>query len=146
MKASENAEWLERLKARGFTADSVYDKGQNEDLKNLLLGYGGVAVVLPKIERDKKLIMVDGYAMVNPEIFQEKGDPCECHKNSAKIWKQYGYRLHTGYALSSDEVWRQHSWTVDNENVVHESTEPREVYFGFQLEEDEAEIFYEANV
>ena len=51
----------------------------------------------------------------------------------------------TGYALSADGIWRQHSWLVafDNEDYPYivETTEERISYYGFAMTYEECEIF-----
>ena len=47
----------------------------------------------------------------------------------------------TGYALSDDGLWRSHSWVVTDE-VLYETTVARELYFGIELEEEEALWFW----
>jgi hypothetical protein len=61
------------------------------------------------------------------------------HRNPA------GTRIVTGYALSSDGLWRQHSWAMAGDGGVVETTEERLLYFGYELTAAEAEIFIELN-
>lgn len=67
-----------------------------------------------------------------------------CHQNSAEVFLENVdiYRIATGYALSSDGLWRQHSWVVEatssesdydtpsDWNII-ETTEVRDEYFGY---------------
>ena len=69
-----------------------------------------------------------------------KGAPNGCHKNSAKLWSEGKGKIVTGYALSDDGLWRQHSW-VNAGNQLIETTEPRVIYFGYTLDEDESKEF-----
>lgn len=80
------------------------------------------------------------------------GQPCECHRNSADLWLAYREKLGivTGYALSRDGVWRQHTWLLRRYPTAHqrrliETTERRERYFGFVLDESEADTFSQLN-
>ena len=41
-------------------------------------------------------------------------------------------KVFTGYALSSDGLWRFHSWCVDENNYIIETTESRLLYYGIQ--------------
>lgn len=139
-------EWYKRLQGRGFTADTIFSEGQHEDLKTILLEFGGEAVVLPKIEPDKEIIINRG------QVFDEFYPRCripmfagKCHNNVAKLHRQRGYRIATGYALSADGVWRQHSWALAHDDVICETTEPRVGYFGVVLNEAEAKSFEESN-
>lgn len=49
-----------------------------------------------------------------------------CNKNSNKKFRSY-----SGYALSEDRLWRYHSWIVDENNNIIETTVKRLVYIGF---------------
>lgn len=144
-------DWYGRLKANGFTADAIYDQGQHEELKKLLFQFGGEACVLVFKDPDKERIISRGILIVPTMINRIPGDPCECHKNSAKYWKRMKRKkstaasIMTGYALSEDGVWRQHTWALNAIGDVVESTEERVGYFGFALTEKEAQKFYEEN-
>ena len=50
----------------------------------------------------------------------------------------------TGYALSVDGLWRQHSWGVARDLII-ESTEARVKYFGRLLRGADADMFAAAN-
>ena len=55
----------------------------------------------------------------------------------------------TGYALSADGMWRQHSWLIHRKprsNRVVETTEPRILYFGFAMTLEHCEKFVSYNV
>lgn len=140
-------EWLARLKENGFTADASFDKGQHEDLKAKLLTFGGEAVVLPRVEHDYKAIMGRARLFTVPPFKLKfvKGKPCHCHANVAKNSMFEGYDIMTGYALSEDGVWRQHSWNITHDLVLVETTEPRVAYFGFHLLNSELDKFILAN-
>jgi hypothetical protein len=42
------------------------------------------------------------------------GEERNCHSNSARLWRESKeiLALATGYALSEDGLWRQHSWVM----------------------------------
>lgn len=50
----------------------------------------------------------------------------------------------TGYALSGDGLWRQHSWGVLRDGIF-ETTETRLKYFGIVLQGERADYFAAAN-
>jgi hypothetical protein len=65
-----------------------------------------------------------------------------CHKNVAEFWQRRSgnlIALATGYALSDDGLWRQHSWGIRS-NAIFETTEPRKIYFGVRLEGSVADL------
>lgn len=134
------------LQESGYTADSIYDKGQYEDIKKTLLDIGGEAVVILPDEH-KEAVETRGKSFVRPKIKMKRGFVSQCHLNSASLWIKniFKRRLFTGYGLSEDGVWRQHSWVMEGSTVI-ETTEERIVYYGFQLSKEEAMEFYRQNV
>lgn len=62
-----------------------------------------------------------------------------CHQNSAALHIADGYAVWTGYALNGG-LWRQHSWCMDGQVIV-ETTNDREAYFGFELTGHRLELF-----
>ncbi len=90
--------------------------------------------------------MQRGQFWYGDKIHIMKGDPGECHRNSSLIWKRNknSIRLVTGYALSDDGMWRQHSWCIwikPRVNRVIETTAKRIAYFGFVMTLAECERF-----
>lgn len=66
-----------------------------------------------------------------------------CHQNVASLWKSPKRRIigvATGYALSEDGLWRQHSWGVLRDGLL-ETTERRDKYFGILLQASGADRF-----
>lgn len=145
-----SVEWVDINKANGFTRDSVFQDGKLEGLKTHLLDIGGWCVILPAIEEDFLKLITRGRRFAGKSIFM-KGLPSQCHYNSACLWDENRDSLYiaTGYALSKDGVWRQHSWctlpTKRSWRVV-ETTEKRVQYFGYILHHKEAEQFYFDNM
>lgn len=57
-------------------------------------------------------------------------------------------RICTGYALSEDGMWRQHSWIIWHKarsNQIIETTVPRILYFGFVMTTEMCEEFADNN-
>jgi hypothetical protein len=140
-----SAEWLEKANKNGFTRNYVFDEGRLEGLKNILLDIGGWSVVLPRLEPDFLKLLTRGRRFAGRSTMM-KGESSQCHLNSACLWdanKETVY-LCTGYALSKDGVWRQHSWcahpTKRSWRVV-ETTQKRVQYFGYIMHHNEAERF-----
>ncbi len=66
-----------------------------------------------------------------------------CHQNVASLWKSPKRGIigvATGYALSEDGLWRQHSWGLLRDGVL-ETTERRDKYFGILLQGPGADHF-----
>jgi hypothetical protein len=54
--------------------------------------------------------------------------------------------LHTGWALSSDGIWRPHTWGYwSGVNQIIETTSLRTLYFGMRLAGKELNTFKENN-
>ncbi len=70
-----------------------------------------------------------------------------CHQNVASIWTQKKFGIvgvATGYALSDDGLWRQHSWGILREGLL-ETTEARLKYFGVVFQGEKADFFAFSN-
>lgn len=76
------------------------------------------------------------------------GEPCRCHSNAAEYWAGSGGMLPivTGYALSGDNAWREHTWNISRSGTVLESTDYRAAYFGTVLTSRDSLAFFKANV
>jgi len=139
--------WRQLLNEKGFTRRYPFANAKLEPLKKKLLSIGGWAVCLPFVEEDYLRILERGQRFPGrSQIFL--GQPSQCHSNCADLWDQNKNKLKicTGFALSKDGVWRQHSWCYHIENkIVIETTVKRIQYFGFFLTEKESENFYWAN-
>lgn len=117
-------------------------------LRDRLLEIGGWEAVLWKSEPDLGRILAKGEELPGKSATLKQGEPSECHGNTAQLWDANKDRIviMTGYALSADGLWRQHSWAWDRETKrVIETTVKRELYFGFKLTDVEAQEFYEKN-
>ena len=127
--------------------DSVTRYPEMEELYDLLLSFAGRFVVPVGIEEDLEEILERG-RLFGPTDNLVAGERGQCHRNSARLWKDLtqdlpdnqGTSLVTGYALSPDGLWRQHTWIWTGEETV-ESTVPRILYFGYPMSRQEAERF-----
>jgi hypothetical protein len=143
-------EWLEKANHNGFTRNHVFDVGRLEGLKNRLLDIGGWSVVLPRLEPDFLKLLTRGRRFAGKSIMM-KGESSQCHCNSAYLWDANKESLYisTGYALSKDGIWRQHSWCVRPTKRswrVVETTQKRVQYFGYILHHNESEQFFFDNM
>lgn len=129
-------EWL--LKAKEHTRGN----GPHQELKNKLLDIAGWAAVIPVVEEDLEKLMTRGRKFPGRSRTM-KGEPCRCHSNSALCWDENRElcSICTGYALSRDGVWRQHSWVLTNLGTVIETTEKRIQYYGYVMTPEECELF-----
>jgi hypothetical protein len=105
-----------------------------------LLKAGGKKIA-PMPEPHLNALLQRGKVMNNDLRFH-KMDNSACHSNVALLWNRKGYAICTGWALSDDNIWRQHSWCLDRRATIVETTESREIYFGIKLEESEALLMW----
>lgn len=121
------------------------------EAKKRLLEFGGEDVCMPFVDDDILGVLERGqfWEWSSNRVKKVEGIPSECHKNSSLLWKcnkdKVNIKICTGYGLSDDGLWRQHSWTVyldtDGPKIV-ETTEERLAYYGFVLTEIECEKFF----
>ena len=148
--------WMNDLRKSGWTADvrlkvsQVVDAHRHllkeyEKFKRLLLDAAGFAVCMHR-EDDLLRLLDRGKFFRGYNSRTVRGESNRCHANSASLWvSNPGLKLVTGYALSRDGVWRQHSWCADKEDKVIETTTKRILYYGFEMTFKEARAFFENN-
>ena len=130
------------------------DGGDICPLCAILLDIGGKRMSIGGIEEDYENIKKLGRRF-NPEtVHINPGVPSQCHRNTALCWEANREKcaifISTGYGLSKDGIWRQHSWCVLLDEgdlpIVVETTVKRIEYFGFILTEQQANDFYDQNL
>lgn len=106
-------------------------------LKERLLEIGGTSVVwMP--DPDLEMVAKDGreFSIVGRKMIA--GQHNRCHQNTAdNFLRRKKMSIATGYALSNDGKWRQHSFGVElvkKKEVVIESAVKFERYFGAILD------------
>jgi hypothetical protein len=112
----------------------------NDELKARLFSIAGQTVNIPDIEEDLHNILTYGQLWTSKPTLM-RGKASQCHKNSCDLWYENKDKcvICTGYALSDDEIWRQHSWLIHikpRSNLVIETTIPRLAYYGFAMTYD----------
>lgn len=110
-------------------------------LRNKLLEIGGENVV-PCHEDNLQELLVDG-AIINPAETQLKElRDSQCHYNAALLYRNENSvtKIGTGWALTDDGLWRQHSWAMKDDTLV-ETTVSRTKYYGILLSGSRAEEF-----
>ena len=123
-------------------------------LHTMLLNIGGVENCFPDIEEDMENILSRGQFWPGKSKMMV-GQPSRCHANSANLWEQNqtkDVRICTGYALSPDGIWRQHSWlthyyktATQHRHRLIETTVKRLAYFGFEMTQEESRDFAHNN-
>lgn len=119
-------------------------------LRDKLLAFAGHEVCMPLTDADYDAIMQRGQFFYGDHARLKEGLPSRCHYNSACLWAaNKGHcQICTGYALSKDGLWRQHSWVVQPLTVswrIWETTVKRLAYFGVIFSDSECEEFAENN-
>lgn len=131
------------------TAEMLQKHPEFSPLVDKLLAINGDFVVLRDVEPDLPKILERGRIWDTRGLKVVSGAESNCHGNSAELWRREAkLQIVTGYGMSKDGVWRQHSWVADTESTkqrVFETTERRVVYFGFAMDASEAGRFYQAN-
>jgi hypothetical protein len=70
------------------------------------------------------------------------GEVSACHHNAVALWRSGdACAIGSGYALSDDGRWREHTWGVAEDGELLETTEARTAYFGVELRGQSAEQF-----
>src|SRR5215469_6773718 len=128
-------------------SEAVSKQPELMQLKALLLRLGGdFLVVPPKPDQDVPMLLQQGFLTSGP-IMHKLMKSSSCHRNVAAVWtkKKFGIvGIATGYALSDDGLWRQHSWGILRDGVL-ETTETRLKYFGIVLQGEKADFFAFSN-
>ena len=147
-----DSDWQKRINkdnwwATGYTGS---ERGLPSDIKlrDKILTFGGYEACIQYQEPDIHEILTRGQFWYGDKYMFKRGQPIQCHRNSCNLWKanrdNHEIAIATGYALSKDGMWRQHSWLILRKprsvNVI-ETTEPRVAYFGFVMTDDEAQEF-----
>jgi hypothetical protein len=99
-----------------------------------LLTHGGDLVVPPRHpDADLDRLLADAQ-LQGPASRLLQGEDNGCHANAAILWVDGTViAIGTGYALSDDGLWRQHSWGIDADGTVVETTFERQLYLGLVL-------------
>ncbi len=108
-------------------------------LEKRIVEHGGEAVVVPPWPCDALPMLLDGGDVMSGPIQLQMGQRSACHDNVNKRWAQG--RIHaigTGFGLSDDGLWREHSWGVRKNGTIVETTEERIAYYGVKLTGDVA--------
>ncbi|XHH08864.1 MAG: hypothetical protein ACFCUE_15065 [Candidatus Bathyarchaeia archaeon] len=110
-------------------------------LNDRLLSLGGDWVALQP-EPDLEMLLEKGQ-LFKGKVVMKPMTACKCHRNCAKIWGDNlkTYRIATGWALSDDGIWRQHTWLMKNAFIV-ETTSVRILYYGVVLDVIAANSFW----
>ena len=126
---------------KAFFTERLKDNPELIPLRDKLLEIGGLEIV-PRPECDLSKLLERGQ-LFNLDVELEIMHPSRCHQNVGELWSLWPEKnkIATGWALTDDGLWRQHSWII-HEDTIFETTEKRLKYFGIVLNEEESELFY----
>jgi hypothetical protein len=114
-------------------------------LEEKLLDMGGTLLV-PMPDPDTAKLVKRGKVYKYYTLEMNEGMDSACHVNTALLYllkSSKGFKIVTGYALSEDGYWRQHSWGSMGKKII-ETTVPRVKYFGFKLNSKESSMAVDA--
>ena len=122
-----------------------------QKLVDKLLAIGGTRVVEVYEEDLDKLLSRGETISGKPRLVKRGMKRSRCHQNSVYYYDDYVKRnvtldkaqqiqIITGWSLSDDGLWRQHTW-LKLKNEIIETTTIRESYFGFALQGQELQDF-----
>lgn len=112
-------------------------------LRQVILQHSGEEVVPPRSpELLLEMLVQDGALTAAESVVKMPGLKSDCHNNAVALWRRGdAVAVGTGYALSDDGLWREHSWAWDDQGRIIETTESRSRYFGLRFDADGAEWF-----
>lgn len=113
---------------------------------------GGIRVA-GDFEEDLDNMLSRGQRFSPKKVKSVRMTSCRCHGNSGIFWHNYSnehgfdnVQIATGWCLSEDGIWRQHSFVYQPiDNIIIETTVKRKIYFGFVLDLEESELHYQNN-
>ncbi len=126
----------------GTLVEIIFKYGNCKHTHPLIIGYNeddGVGIeynaCLPRHEPDLFELLLKGVFLTGENVLMEPGKPCRCHDNAALLADEHEHvAIMTGYGLSVDGLWRQHSWCINtlNDQLI-ETTVARLIYFGIVI-------------
>lgn len=143
---------LEKVSLSPVYKEQPQEQTNFQNLQEKLLSFGGSEICFPEIEEDMEKILSRGQLWLGDRTRLIKGEDSRCHANACNLWlankAEHEIAICTGYALSKDGAWRQHSWLVLRQPrsvEIIETTARRVAYFGFVMTTEEANEFVDNN-
>lgn len=92
-------------------------------------------VGIPSIDANFSIFKVDTFFVPNITTKLHIMEQSECHANCEALYqKNKTHKIYTGYALSKDGLWRNHSWIITKNGSIIETTELRVLYLGYKYD------------
>jgi len=127
--------------------EALAEQPEIRGLRALLLEIGSIELVAPPWRDCNVPVLIHAGFVMEGRVVLRIMEHSACHRNLSRLWarKRNGLvGIGTGYALSGDGLWRQHSWGVGRRGIV-ETTQVRMRYFGYLLQGRDADSFAAAN-
>lgn len=150
------AKFLRQRTARMSKAVPAY-----ASLRTRLLKLGGIDVVPPVIDSssvaqlarqryDVGHVLQAGRTWLGARAKNEEMATNSCHRNVARLCKSCRGHIASGWALSMDGLWREHSWLVKGKGKANEylieTTVSWLLYHGYILNNEEMDWFVRAEL
>ena len=137
-QAAENLAWVKRHFGHVWPATQT-----------LLLSFGGQACGIQEVLYDEAMFLRRA-TVFRPPVRRVPGTPNRCHDNVHVLTASTaGLRGCTGFALalnqSGVDLWLAHSWALDPDGQVTETTVPFSVYCGMVLEPHERDLYLDTS-
>lgn len=124
-------------------------KKLQKQLEKILLDLNGNSVKFGIDTKQELQQMIDNGRFKNTDglkVYKTGMLPNQCHRNSVVLkLKKKSYQIFTGYALTDENVWLQHTWCANSFTNIVETTQPFRRYYGYQLKGEELLTFINEN-
>lgn len=115
------------------TKEEILKNALYSELETKLLTIGGKELVYMPDRPEMLRLLIDlGQVFDASRVRMVRGKKSRCHENAEALYRKGKgkYRLAYGYGLTSDGLWRQHSWLLEQDGTIVETTVRRTVYYG----------------
>ena len=137
----EHIEWYNKISREAML---IFYK----QLSSVLLKFGGRDVIFPTYEEDCHNIYKYGQLWYGDKVELVRMALNQCHRNSCDLWysnkDDFDIKIATGYALTKEGYWIQHSWLVKKRPRsvrVIETTVKMLAYFGYVMTDEQCMEF-----
>lgn len=108
-------------------------ENQFQELCDLFQDYAPESVLVPPLQEhiSSFVILSKGELFVGNPIQYQYMKPNSCHDNVLQLYADQNIdHMCVGYALPPDRKWRYHSWGLQKDGTIVETTAPFLLYFG----------------
>jgi hypothetical protein len=91
-------------------------------------------VAFPDKESSDALLKINTLCIPDENYVLKEMKQSRCHNNCTELFLLNNtIKIFYGYALSDDGLWRNHSWCVNKEGIIIETTVSRLLYLGYDM-------------